>query len=275
MENPVILDESFLLPLHRHVINIMCLDSGPAALKECDGKCAVYNFSAFVVEIADRWFAISAGHIFRELQNIVAHGAILSDWQIDDSIVSNKPQQAYRISVDLAQDVMSLHDEIDGIDYAFLELDYLTRQALTKEGIQAIPSTIWAKEDLADFSMWMLVGTPNILSHLVAGQPIIKNHATIHVVRTWDVPAGLNNTEYRRLYARIDFESVMEQEQGFDIRGMSGGPIFGVRPSTSGVPYEYRLIGIQSAWNENDHIAICAAYPFVQMIAQKIAVQGQ
>jgi hypothetical protein len=246
----------------------MCLDSGPLALQKHAGKCAVYNFSAFVVEIDDRWFAISAGHIFRELKLAVSHGAKLSDWQIDDSIVANKPQPPCRITIDLEKDVWSLHDEVEGIDYAYIELDFLTRQALTKEGIRAIPRSIWSAEDLLEFPLWLLVGTPVDLANLAAGEPIDKSHATIQLERVNDVPIGLLDTKYRRLYARIHFESVMEAEQGFDIGGMSGGPIFGLRLSTNSTPYEYRLIGIQSAWNGKDSVALCAAFPFIQTIAK-------
>jgi hypothetical protein len=46
----------------------------------------------------------------------------------------------------------------------------------------------------------------------------------------------LVDTEFERLYAKIDFSSVMGQEDGFDIGGMSGGPIFGLRPSTDNIP---------------------------------------
>lgn len=267
-QNPRILGENYLAQLHRHVINIMCLDSGPSALKKHSGKCAIYNFSAFVVEIDARWFAISAGHIFRDLKLAVSHGAKLSDWQIDDSIVSLKPQPACRISVDINKDVYSLHDEVEGMDYAFIELDFLTIQALTREGIRAIPKSIWSAEDLAEFSQWLLVGTPIVFANLTAGEPIVKNHATIQLERFNGVPHGLSDTKYQRLYARIHFESVVEAEQGFDIGGMSGGPIFGLRSLTDTIPYEYRLIGIQSSWNNKDSVALCAAFPYIQAIAK-------
>jgi hypothetical protein len=141
-DQPRELGEPFLSPLLRHVINLMCLDSGPAARQKFSGKNAIYNFSAFVVEVGEHWLAISAGHIFRDLMEAVSKGAILSDWQIDDSIVSTKPQPAYRISMDLECDVTWLYDEIPGIDYAYIELGSLTKQALINEGIRAIPESI-------------------------------------------------------------------------------------------------------------------------------------
>ncbi|MBS0497405.1 MAG: hypothetical protein JSR51_07150 [Proteobacteria bacterium] len=271
-KNPRILSEKFLVQLYKHVINIMCLDSGQNALKENSGKCAVYNFSAFVVEINDRWFAISAGHIFRELKLAVSHGAKLSNWQIDDSIVSSKPQPACPISIDLDKDVYSLCDEVKGMDYAYIELDFLTKLALSKEGIAAIPQSVWSAKDLEEFSLWLLIGTPTALAKLVFEEPIVKNYATIQLERVNNVPHGLCNTKYPRLYAKIYFESVIEAKHGFDIGGMSGGPIFGLRPFTDSTPYEYRLIGIQSAWNGKDSVALCPAFPYIQVIANHLSL---
>ncbi|KGM38506.1 hypothetical protein JY96_21805 [Aquabacterium sp. NJ1] len=248
----------------------MCLDSGPEARRRNDGKCALYNFSAFVVEIEGRWFAITAGHIFRKLKEATACGSIISDWQIDDSIVSSKPKEAYRISVNIDLDVIWLYEEDDGFDYACLELGYLTQEALKKEGISAVSQDLWQSDDIEEFTLWLLVGTPMEFARLVAGEPVEKSHATIQLERSAEVPGGLTETEYKRLYAKIHFESVMEGGSGFNIEGMSGGPIFGLRPFTESSPYEYRLIGVQSAWNRKDSVAICAAYPFIQAIRQRI-----
>lgn len=270
MQEPKILDETFLHQMHRHFINIMCTDSGAKAKEKYEGKSAIYNFSAFVVEIRNRWFAISAGHIFRELQAAVLGGAILSDWQIDDSIVSKNPQAANRFPMDIDRDVLWLNNEDDGYDYACIELSYLIQEALRKEGISPIPPSLWTANDLEEFSMWLLVGTPNTFSRLTAGEPIEKCHATILLERCSELPSGLLDTTYKRLHAKIHFESVVDGEGGFDIGGMSGGPIFGLRPNSYELPCDYRIIGIQSAWNKNGSVAICAAYPFILAISRLI-----
>lgn len=265
------LGEPFLSSLHRHVINLMCVDRGTEAMAQHGGKPAVYNFSAFIVEVSERWFAISAGHIFRQLKLAVDAGAKLSDWQIDDSIISSKPKDGYPIALNIEKDVLYLSDEPAGIDYAYIEITYLARQALSKEGICAIPENIWSAEDIADFTLWLLVGTPLQFAKLEIGKPIVKNHATIQLDRVADIPEGLDTTEFQRLYAKINFESVQDPGSPFDIGGMSGGPIFGLLPSTSSVPYQYRLIGVQSAWNKKEHVAICAAYPFIKAISFRVA----
>lgn len=87
--------------LHRHFINLMCNDSGPLALAKNGGKPAVYNFSAFLVEWKGVWVAITAGHVFGDLQKAVAAGSVLSNWHIDDSMADGHGDPPYPISLDL------------------------------------------------------------------------------------------------------------------------------------------------------------------------------
>jgi hypothetical protein len=51
---------------------------------------------------------------------------------------------------------------------------------------------------------------------------------------------------------------------------MSGGPIFGTRQPPQGSVYDYRLIGIQSAWDKRESVAMCAAQPFIRALARMI-----
>lgn len=267
MTEPIILDEDHLTPLHRHFINLNCIDSGDNARKQNGGNPAVYNFSAFIVGIQDEWLAITAGHIFRDLKDYVSRGASLSNWLIDDSAVSNSVVPAYPISLQIDQDVQFFYDEKEGYDYAYFPIAGLTRQALADRGIEAIPAATWDADDLNEFPFWLLVGTPIVFATLDSSRPLVKKHATVYVEEVDHVPQGLETTNFQRLYARIDFDSVAEQDGVFDIGGMSGGPIFGLRSLTASYD-SYRLIGVQSGWNEKDHIALCAAQPFIRAIAR-------
>jgi len=94
--------------------------------------------------------------------------------------------------------------------------------------------------------------------------------------RTWEkyiVSVGLNKTErpenieektFQRLYAKIDFDTIQDGVELGNIDGMSGGPIFGVKVLDD--RFDYKLIGIQSGWNQNDTIIACGAQPFIDAI---------
>lgn len=273
MENQTILGESFLAALHRHFINIMCLDSGCSARQKNGGQPAVYNFSAFIVEISDDWYAITAGHIFDRLKKAQAHGSELSNWQIDDSILTSSPKPPYPISLDIDSDVLWMHDSVPGIDYACIKLDGLARSALQLQGIFAIPPEIWAAQDVAEYAQWLLVGTPECFAELSVTEPIIKHHVTVALQRLRSGEHAMEEKEFQRLHAKIDFSSVMEGGGSFDIGGMSGGPVFGIKPGTTGIPYDYRVIGVQSSRYGTDQLAICAAPPFIEALAKTIALR--
>lgn len=193
-------ETAFLAPLQRHLINLMCWDSGPHALRITGGKPKLYNISAFIVEVEGRWIGVSAGHIFEKLKTALKAGAVLRDWTIDDSLVSSKPQPAYPIAFDVETDTFLLTDsDFEGMDYACFEIAPLTKLALADQGIEAIPEAIWQAEDFDRFPLWLLVGTPGeFVKFDESTGRIFKDHATIQVTRLRSPPAGLEQKPYRQ-----------------------------------------------------------------------------
>jgi hypothetical protein len=254
--------------LHRHYINLTCVDSGMSAIKQNGGKPKRYNFSSFVVKVEGVTLAITAGHVFSDLKLAVATGAKLTDWAIDDSMINDHKFPAYPISVDLERDVI-FFDE-DGLDYGAYLLDPMALMALSQNGIVPIEEAQWNADDLPDFPFWTLVGLPTQFATLRHDGPSKKSHVTVHVTGLHDRPAGLNDKKHQRLFAHVEFQSVAEWGRDFDIGGMSGGPIFGTRVPPQGDSYDYRLIGIQSCWNEQEHVAICAAQPFLRALGELV-----
>jgi hypothetical protein len=142
--------------------------------------------------------------------------------------------------------------------------------ALGKSGIVPIWKEQWDAEDMEEFSFWTLVGMPTQFATLSHDKASLKNHVTVQLTHLPERPAGLQSTNHQRLFAKVDFESVAEWQRQFDIGGMSGGAIFGTRQPPQGSDYDYRLIGIQSAWDNRENVAMCAAQPFLRALAQMI-----
>ena len=268
MADELILNHADLSNLHRHYINLTCVDSGEHAKAANGGKPKRYNFSAFVVDVEGVLLAITAGHVFAELRQAVAQGSILSDWAIDDSMVSDHGFPAYPVEVNLETDILFFHE--DGLDYGAYLLDPMASIALAKSGIVPVGKEQWDAEDLEAFSFWTLVGLPTQFATLSHDRPSLKSHVTVRVIHLPERPADLLPTKHPRLFARVDFENVAEWERQFDIGGMSGGPVFGTRQPPQGSAYDYRLIGIQSAWDRRESVAMCAAQPFIRALARMI-----
>lgn len=268
MTGELILNYEDLRNVHRHYINLTCVDSGEYTKAANAGIPKRYNFSAFVVDVEGVLLAITAGHVFDELRNAVTQGSILSDWAIDDSMVSEHGLPAYPVDVDLERDVLFFHE--DGLDYGAYLLDPMASIALGKSGIVPIRKEQWDAEDLEKFSFWTLVGLPTQFATLSHDKASLKSHVTVQLTHLPERPAGLQSTKHQRLFAKVRFESVAEWERQFDIGGMSGGPIFGTQQPPQGSDYDYRLIGIQSAWDNRENVAMCAAQPFLRALAQMI-----
>lgn len=266
MADELLLTHDDLFLLHRHYINLTCIDSGDAARATVGGAPLRYNFSAFVVVVDEVILAITAGHIFTALKKAVAAGAQLSDWAMDDSMVNDHGHPAYPIGIDLDRDV--LYFDYQGLDYAAYVLDPMALIALKRSGIQPIEEARWDTHDLEAFPFLTLIGLPTQFSQLQARGPSIKQHVTVHVSRLSEPPLALAGQPHERIYARVDFESVAEWQRAFDIAGMSGGPVFGTRSAPQGKAYDYRLVGIQSSWDEKENVAICAAQPFLRALAE-------
>lgn len=272
------LGEQYLHPLHRHFINITYRDHRPGAVQDNGGTLPMYHFSAFVVQIDNDWIAVTAGHIFGALKEAIARGAMPRDWAIDDSTVNPNPHPGthmkvlYNIAFDPERDVIYFDDDVKGMDYAAFKLGPLAVEAMQREGIRPIPEEIWSRTDLEDFPYLLLVGTPSELVERANGQALAKRHATIHVIRRGSPAPGFDPTPYPRLYAEVDFDST-DHDGPFNLVGMSGGPIFGIKSPLEQIE-DYRLIGVQSSqqWERvkpaGNVIAFCAAQPFIKALKQ-------
>jgi hypothetical protein len=265
--------EKLTKTLHRHFISFMCVDRGQAALQKNEGKPAFYNFSGFVIELGSDWLVVTAGHIFSELKEAGTYGAKLTDWLIDDSAVSSSPQPPNPMPpLDIEKDVLFLHDDVPGMDYAVFKVPSFICLGLKEQGIVPIREELWRTDDLAQYATWLLVGVPNQTTKIeFSALEMEKYIVTVKLDRLSARPDEFPEVPFERLYAQIDFDSIADNgPKVTDIAGMSGGPVFGVRGN--GEEFDYRLIGIQSGWNgkgNRDTVAMCAAQPFIDALQKE------
>jgi len=270
---PLFLGPEDLKNLHRHYINLTCVDSGEPAKASNGGLPVRYNFSAFVVEVEGVHLAITAGHVFEDLKQAQAAGAILSNWAIDDSMVRDHGLPVYPIDLDMNKNIFFYHK--GGVDFGVYVLSDLASSALAMHGIVPIRQEHWDAQDLEEFPFWTLVGQPTGFATLRPDGTSSKCHVTVQLTPLAQRPEGLQPTQYPRLFARIEFASVAQHEQRFDIGGMSGGPVFATRQPPQGSAYEYRLIGIQSAWDQRKNVAVCEVRPLLRALALVMQARPQ
>lgn len=263
--------EEFTRTFLRHFVSIICVESGSLVDKHNGGEPLHHHFSGFVIEHGDSWAVVTAGHIFSMLKERAKAGAIFTQWQLDDSAVSSAPQPPHFFALDIEKEVLFLYDDVPGMDYAVFRLSELTRMGAEREGIVPIRREQWCTDSLAQFDTWLLVGVPGETVKISREAKVQEKYiVTMKLDRVFSQPTNLNKTEFERLYAKIDFSSIGDNgPKVTDIAGMSGGPVFGVRGTPTNL--QYRLIGVQSSWNQKDSVAICAAQPFLDAVNQVMA----
>lgn len=204
--------------------------------------------SAFVMSVLDQWFLVTAGHWNAEdgdIFELISHGyqpiscflidTLGLDAKYEKPIIFNfKPSSLQRLS-----------DEPE-YDYGIIELSQYYREQLEKNNIQALNEEVW-KILPPYFDYYKLLGVPaKLVKPTEDFQYIDLVIALCHVEHLEQKPdERFPNTDVPLFYGRIELGAGIT-----DIRGMSGGPIFGFRESEDG-QIRYWLVALQSTWLEN------------------------
>ena len=207
-------------------------------------------FSAFVLFIQNRWWLVTAGHIFKYWKqainsgDVVVVGRALADYFGTD-VTFDHP-----LPFDLFdQDAIHIFDKTRKLDFALVPLNDLIRQGLEKNCVMPMEIN-WGRKGLDDFDAYGVVGFPEEYSG-----PIDAIEQASGQVRPVYVPLQLQDVptpddQFPRFIAKI--KDMGNQKS---IVGMSGGPIFGYRKREDEI--EYEIVAIQSTWNERDTIHGC------------------
>jgi hypothetical protein len=256
----------FLTYLCRHLVSLACVHE-PATPNDKLGPKKFFT-SGFVMEIGPRWFYVTAGHVFQDI----------------NALIGTHPNRRYRFTladcfgpkvksdVPIPSDYKNslkhhLYDAQSGYDFGIMALDENAKRLLLVNGIIPLNENNWLHQDGVEFFHYSMVGFP--------GQAMILNHPThagvkplyVSLQRLQNPPAAMSHHTVPMFYARIP-----NPPAGLDIRGMSGCPIFGFTHNGEGGA-SYYFVAIQSSWLPESKI-ICACHmPFLGGIV-KTALDG-
>jgi hypothetical protein len=238
--------ENVLRFFGKHVALLECLDE--TSIHEIDGYeyGEILTASGFIACLDGHWFFVTAGHVFQDWADRVAKGNRLTNFSIDDTWGA-QGNSTQAIPFDYASAFKnSIFDEKSGSDVAVLFLEPYYVQLLRKNGIEAIdinracPSPV--PENLDGY---FVLGCPSESSIQVVahGKLRISRNLTLIKMKLLDDPPQSWNKGSPRFFGKIDLADVPLNS----IRGMSGGPIIGIRQE-KGQMYYY-IIALQSTWN--------------------------
>jgi hypothetical protein len=227
----------------------------------------MYFASCFVVEIEQHWLLVTAGHVISDIQETIAKGAIYSDFSLHDKLAGNRFPLPVPIPFD-ANDWAVIDGGPDGGDYAAAVIPNLIAKNLLAGGIRPVEESVLGSPPFDQYPHWLLTGIPHE-SYAFANN---RHTLALTVVPLAPSPAPENATVTSgdaKIFGKMLSQPTLDTVNVTDVRGMSGGPVFGVR----GVDGQarYWLIGLQSSWYEDARIVcFCPVQPFFAAIKEAI-----
>ena len=80
MSSTSTLTERFVQSVGRHFVTLSCIQTAQDQTQQY-----THVFSGFMVEIAEEWFYVTAGHILRDVRKAVNAGSTFDIWRLGGS----------------------------------------------------------------------------------------------------------------------------------------------------------------------------------------------
>jgi hypothetical protein len=259
------LADRFLKHWGRHFVSLIfrfqaIVDGEPSHLQ------TVEPHSGFVVELEDEWHLIVAGHALIRIRDLLTEGKItgLSTCLGDLFGEGVKIRDPIPFDYDGADKFFMEEDEY-GLDFGIVRLREFFRRSITANGVEAIPFTHWQQSPNSAFIRFAIYGLP-------ARIPL--QQIDLRVTRTGQISVS----ETMAFLEQLPDDEIPDdkQHEGWfiarigsadrlpDIKGMSGGPIFGFYIDRNG-DLRYKLVAIQSGWNPSTRIVYaCTMARFIE-----------
>lgn len=213
--------------------------------------------SGFVLEVGDKWYWTTAGHILEDIATQMRDpDAVVKDFRLLDHFGTGETDKNY-IPFDYERAWRHYrYDKVEGLDYGVVELREHDRRLIQANRVTPVTVREWEGLEPLDFNSHFMVGFPS--DSVESGARLIPEGA---VISGRAAPSAiyleLCEPEVAARYAtpspRLVYRIGSNWPEG-DIDGMSGGPVFGYAEKGNGMS-EFRVLGIQSSWWKSERIS--------------------
>jgi len=256
----------------RHYVCFSYYARSPEIFAARDGMAYPCFCSAFVMESRGFWFLVTAGHVLDGVEEERKQGIEHASFRLFDGWGAEAVDRHY-VPFDYENAPKHrIHEE--GLDYGLVLLGPNAVANMQANNVVPVSEAHYEKIWPERFDGYAIVGTPAATVELKrhGERSTLLRHSVviIQVAAEPNPPAELIQPQ-DRFYGRIATpeDSSEWQAIGGDIRGMSGGPILGVRRDDKGL--HYWVVGIQSGWLESKRIiAACWFQRFAQFVGQML-----
>lgn len=222
-----------------------------------------FLITTFVFSVSNYWFLLTAGHCFQQIKHeLLDKGWIIKNCYLIDSLGINATfNEPIPFPFDI-QEALFFSDILDhdlAYDYGLYPLSAYFQKMLLTNNVNPLNEEVWKKQPVS-FEIFILLGIPSELvkydENNIQFFPVI-----FYVDFLSDKPDGFSYVSLPQIYGKIKLQHEVKS-----IKGMSGGPLFGLKEYEIG-ELRYWLIGLQSRWlPESHYIAACPTKYIGQLI---------
>lgn len=226
-----------------------------------DGTRQNFLYTAFVIDINDHWFLVTAGHVLREIDDYVQAGYEIEKSRFIDTLPSQSTSNMANPFEYEPEDVFYA-DADKGMDFGVMAVRNFYRRAMEKNGVVPLNESTWG-EPAGKADRYLMLGIPEELSKVSEHKIDFAN--MIHVVEPLEEhPKWFNKYNTPMFYGRVHLNSAVKS-----LSGMSGGPILALREIDGKL--RYWVHAVQGSWIEpTREIAACKFRPFAQLLKESI-----
>lgn len=249
--------------LNRHLVSMVLIYWHLDEKGNSEGKPLIAACSGFVMTFGEAWFLATAGHVLKELDELIAHPFVKV---VDSFLVDSLGSQAtHKDHIPFTYEENKRgYAYADGLDYGLVALSYNDRLLLEANGIVPVAIENWLNQDIDRCKGFALIGIPmDWVSHERRGTSdgLVIGALLASVKRLHEPPPGADEVKYERFMGELSRK--METEHGLE--GASGGPIVGFYDDEQG-KLSYWVVALQSKCIDKRYILGCPVKLFGQQL---------
>jgi hypothetical protein len=219
-------DHAFIDAVRTHFVSLTVHCTPVTASGDRAGEDVIAAYSAFVIDIFGVWCLVSAGHV-------------ISD---SETGIEKKPTPF------TYQEHQKIHVDRDGIDICLIPLRDFYRDSLKANGIAPIPCVMW-DQSVPECDEYALLGAPMETTRPIAETERRGPGLSVLLAMVPLEPRPLPAERVLSTAPRFCGE-LLDGGELKSVKGMSGGPILGIRHSGTNIVRSYSCLAVQSSWHE-------------------------
>jgi len=260
--------------MSRHFVALTCLYELANATQTRGPRSLV--ISGFLLDVRDHYFWVTAGHCLKDFDAILAsEGVTVHGGSFVDSFAlgaAHKDPVPFRYEAGCG---FYLCQPENGLDFALIPLNLLQVRAFAANKLVPVCRENWVRQRDLSFDFYRMLGIPAEKVETSLGDAgmvrmgVRQSMVSVERIGIEDLGEAPSDAEA----APTDAWFIGRLSRGCairDLKGMSGGPIYGFRRDGKG-RLAYHVVALQSRWwNQSRTVFGCSVPLFAELVFQRM-----